>query len=337
MKSGAGNFPPKKSAIGRIAVLTSGGDCPGLNAGIRAVVRTALLHRLEIFGVRRGYTGLIQDDFIYLDDRSVSGIINRGGTILFTARSKKFESKDGVKKAARILAKHKIDGLIVFGGNGSLEGAVELARLTQTAIIGVPKSIDNDVGGTDFSIGFDTAVNTAVEVIDKIRDTATSHERLFLVETMGRKRGFLALASALAGGAESVLLPEMQTDIKTLCRKLESGRKKGKASSIVVVAEGDDAGGAFQIAKHLKGKLAGYDARVSVIGHQQRGGSPTAFDRILASQFGSAAVEALIQGERTKMVAIRRGDITLVPLDFAWKITKSLDLSLLRLADLLSR
>ena len=276
-------------------------------------------------------------EFVHLDGSSVSGIINRGGTFLHTVREKEFSTSAGIRKACRIITKHRIDGLIVLGGNGSLRGAWELAHKTSAAIIGVPKSIDNDVGGTDFSIGFDTAMNTAVEVIDKIRDTATSHERLFLVETMGRKRGFLALATALAGGAEAVLLPEVTTDTNALCHQLEIGRKRGKHSSIIVVAEGDEAGGAFEIARKIRKKLKGYDVRVSVIGHQQRGGAPSAFDRILASQFGNAAVEAIIEGEKTKMVAIRRGEILLLPLEFSWRIEKPLDASLLRLAETLSR
>lgn len=321
----------------RIAVLTSGGDSPGLNAGIRAVVRTALGHHLQIFGVRRGYTGLIKGDLIPLDGHSVSGIINRGGTFLLTDRTKEFEKPSGIRKACLVLKKHRMDGLIIFGGNGSLEGAWELSEKTETAVMGVPKSIDNDVGGTDFSIGFDTAVNTAVEVIDKLRDTATSHERLFLVETMGRKRGFLALATALAGGAEAVLLPEIQTDTAALCEKLRRGKQRGKTSSIVVVAEGDEAGGAFKLARQIRKRLSAYDAKVSVIGHQQRGGAPSAFDRILASQLGSAAVEALLHGESAKMVGIRAGKIVLSSLKDAFQIKKPLDPALLRLSEILSR
>lgn len=318
----------------RIGVVTSGGDCPGLNAGIRAVVRTTLAHQLEIIGIRRGYEGLITGEILSLDGQSVSGVINRGGTFLGTARSEEFRKPAGLKKAAETLAKHKIDGLIVFGGNGSLGGAWELSQKTQVPILGVPKSIDNDVGGTDFSIGFDTAVNTAVEAIDKIRDTAVSHERLFLVEVMGRKRGFLALATALAGGAEAVLVPEEKTDIERLKRKLDAGRRHGKVSSIVVIAEGDDAGGAFKTAEKL-GKT-GYDVRVSVIGHQQRGGAPSAFDRILASQLGSAAVEALRKGEKTKVVGLRNGKVILSPLDTAFKEKRPLDPSLVHLSEILS-
>lgn len=320
----------------KVGVLTSGGDAPGLNAGIRSVVRTALAHRLEIIGIRRGFRGLMTGEVLRLDGPSVSGIINRGGTFLLTAREDEFRTAVGLRKAAQTLSRHKLDGLIVFGGNGSLQGAFELSKKTGTAIIGVPKSIDNDVGGTDFSIGFDTALNTAVEVIDKLRDTATSHERLFLVEVMGRKRGFLALATALAGGAEAVLLPEVKTDMRALCEKLAEGKRRKKISSLVVVAEGDESGGAFKIAAKIR-KTTDYDVRVSVIGHQQRGGAPSAFDRILASQLGSAAVDALLAGEKTKMAGVRAGKIILSPLEDAFRIEKPLEASLLRLAETLSR
>ncbi|MBI4372889.1 MAG: ATP-dependent 6-phosphofructokinase, partial [Candidatus Omnitrophica bacterium] len=309
---------------------------PGLNACLRAVVRTALASGLKVLGIRHGYEGLMAGEVIPLDHSSVSGIINRGGTFLHTARSENFTTPEGIEKACRVIAEQGIEGLVVLGGNGSLHGAWDLARKTPAAVLGIPKSIDNDVGGTDFSIGFDTAVNTAVEVIDKIRDTATSHDRLFLVETMGRKRGFLALATALAAGAEAVLLPEVVNDLETLCKKLDQGKGHGKVSSIVVVAEGEEEGGAIEIARKIK-KYSGYDVRVSVIGYQQRGGAPSAFDRILASQFGNRAVEALVQGEKTKMAGIQGGKMVLVPLDSAWKIEKTLDASLLRLAELLSR
>lgn len=325
-----------KGKLNRIAILTSGGDCPGLNACIRAIVRTASSHDVEVFGIRRGYAGLISDEVIRLDNHSVSGIINRGGTILLTTRSKGFEAPAGIQKAARVLAKHRLGGLIVLGGNGSLRGAWELSGKTPTAILGVPKSIDNDIGGTDFCIGFDTAVNTAVEVIDKIRDTATSHERLFFVEVMGRKRGFLALAAALAGGAEAVLLPEVKTNVKELCKELSEGKRRGKVSSIVVVAEGDEAGGAFEIARKIR-KTTDYDVRVSIIGHQQRGGAPSASDRILASQFGNGAVEALLQGARNKLVGIHAGRIILSPLEQAWQVKNPLDPNLVRLSTVLSR
>lgn len=320
----------------RIGVLTSGGDCPGLNAGIRAVVRTAAGIGYEVIGIRRGWKGLLAHDFILLNRRSVSGIINRGGTILLTAREKRFYSKSGLRKAAAAMRRLRIEGLIVFGGNGSLQGAWELAQRTTIPILGVPKSIDNDVGGTDIAIGFDTAVNTAVEAIDRIRDTATSHERLFLVEVMGRKRGFLALSAAVASGAEAVLLPETKTDLKELCRQLEKGKRRGKVSSIVVVAEGDDSGGAFKVAKKIN-RFSKYEIRVSILGHLQRGGAPTAFDRILASQLGTSAVEALVQGARTQMVGLRKGKVILSSLEDAWKEIRLLNPSLLKLTEILSR
>ncbi|MBI2167049.1 MAG: 6-phosphofructokinase [Candidatus Omnitrophica bacterium] len=320
----------------QIGVLTSGGDCPGLNACLRAVVRTALASGLKVLGIRHGYEGLMTGEVFPLDHSSVSGIINRGGTFLHTARSENFTTRKGMEQACAVLAEYKIEGLVILGGNGSLSGAWELAQKTRARILGIPKSIDNDVGGTDFSIGFDTAVNTAVEVIDKIRDTATSHDRLFLVETMGRKHGFLALATALAAGAEAVLLPETATEIAALCEKLDRGRRHGKVSSIVVVAEGDEQGGAMEIAKKLK-RCSDYDIRVSIIGHQQRGGAPSAFDRILASQLGNAAVEALLQGKRSKVVGIQRGKIVLSPLATAFRSKRPLDPSLLRLSEILSR
>ncbi|MBI1976031.1 MAG: 6-phosphofructokinase [Candidatus Omnitrophica bacterium] len=319
----------------RLAVLTSGGDCPGLNACLRAVIRRALLANREVLGIRRGFKGLMDGKIIPLDYKSTSGIINRGGTFLLSARSEEFHRPSGRKKAVHTLKRHRIDGLIVIGGNGSLRGAWELSKETDTAIIGVPKSIDNDIGGSDYSIGFDTAVNTAVEAIDKIRDTATSHEQLFLVEVMGRTRGFLALAAGVAGGAEEVLIPETPTNIPKLCKKLEEGRKKGKRSTIIVVAEGDEAGGAFEIAKKIQRKT-NYQIRVSILGHQQRGGSPTAFDRILASQLGVGAVEALLKGARNKVIGRVNGKLILSSLDIAWKKAPKLDQNLVRLAEILS-
>ena len=299
-------------------------------------MRTALASGLKVLGIRHGYEGLMAGEVLPLDRSSVSGIINRGGTFLHTARSENFTAPEGIEKACRVITKQGIEGLVVLGGNGSLHGASDLARKTQAAILGIPKSIDNDVGGTDFSIGFDTALNTAIEVIDKIRDTATSHDRLFLVETMGRKRGFLALATALAAGAEAVLLPEVVNDLETLCKKLDQGKGHGKVSSIVVVAEGEEEGGAIEIARKIK-KFSDYDVRVSIIGYQQRGGAPSAFDRILASQLGNAAVEALLRGERSKIVGLRNNQVTLSPLDTAFRETRPLDPTLLRLSEILSR
>jgi 6-phosphofructokinase 1 len=335
----------------RIGITTAGGDCPGLNACVRAVVRASLMAGFrEIFGVRRGYEGLIEGDFIPLDSRSVSGIINRGGTFLRSARSKTFETTEGMRQAARQVQAKGINALIILGGNGSLRGAAEFSRYTRAAIIGIPKTIDNDVGGTDFSIGFQTAVNTAVEAIDKIRDTATSHERIFLVEVMGRNRGFLALSVAIAAGAEEVLVPEIPADLEGLHRRLTEGARQGKKSSIVVVAEGcqltggtqkgqDAPGGhggvAFKIARRLE-SWSGYEVRVSVLGYQQRGGVPSAFDRILATQLGKAAVDVIVKGQKNKMVGFRGGEVVVSDIQKAWKEKRPLDHDLLDLARVMS-
>ncbi len=319
----------------RIGLVTSGGDCPGLNAAIRAVVRSAIALGWSVIGVRHGYDGLLRSETAPLDAAAVSGIVNRGGTILHTARSAEFETPAGVRRAGAVLDRLGLSGLIVLGGNGSLRGAWELSRTSQTPIIGIPKSIDNDVGGTDYAIGFDTAVNTALEAIDRIRDTATSHDRLFLVEVMGRKSGYVALAAGLAGGAEEVLVPEVPTDLGAICRRLEEGKRRGKRSSIIVVAEGDDAGGAFALAESI-GRRTGYETRVSVIGHQQRGGAPTAFDRILASRLGAAAVAALRDGQRTKMVGLIHDEVTISDLERAWREAPPFRSELLALASVLA-
>jgi 6-phosphofructokinase 1 len=335
----------------RIGIVTAGGDCPGLNACIRAIVRSSLAAGYwELFGIRRGYEGLIEGDFIPLDSRSVSGIINRGGTFLRTARSQTFATTEGMRKAARQLDSKGIGAMIVIGGNGSLRGATEFSRYTRARIIGIPKTIDNDVGGTDFSIGFDTAVNTAVEAIDKIRDTATSHERIFLVEVMGRDRGFLALSVGIASGAEEILVPEIPLDLEGLHRRLTEGARYGKKSSIVIVAEGcqitggsplgqDAPGGhggvAFKIARRLE-SWSGYQVRVSVLGYQQRGGVPSAFDRILATRFGQTAVEAVIQGQKNKMTSWHDGKVRLCEIQRAWKDKRHLDPKLLTLARTMS-
>jgi len=302
----------------RLGIMTSGGDCPGLNACIRSIVRLGISSGYDILGIKRGYQGLIEGDIIRLKSSSVSGIINQGGTILLSSRSKEFEkTAAGKRKAAKTLSDNNIKVLIVIGGNGTLKGAWTLAKYTNTAIIGIPKSIDNDIGGTDHAIGFDTAVNTAVDAIDKIRDTATSHERLFFVEVMGRKSGQLALAAGLAGGAEEILIPETITNIKKICRKLDNGIKHGKKSSIIVVAEGDEAGGALEIAQKIS-KYSDYNARVSIIGHVQRGGRPSAFDRILAARLGRAALDAAIRNLRSKMVGIINGKIRISDIKTAW-------------------
>lgn len=318
-----------------IGVLTSGGDCSGMNACIRAVVRTAIYHRLKVMGIKRGYAGLIDGEAEDMAVSSVSNIINRGGTILKTARSPEFRRKSGQKKACEQIKKFGLERIVVIGGDGSFRGASKLDRIWGIPTIGVPATIDNDIAGTDHSIGFDTAVNTALQAIDKIRDTATSHDRLFIIEVMGRSSGFIALGAGLAGGAEDILLPETKTNLDSICQKLEKGRKRGKTSSILIVAEGDEAGGAFDISKKIK-RRTGYDVRVTVLGYLQRGGSPTALDRIVASQLGSAAVELLIKGKRNSMVGITNGEVRAHPLDYAWKQKKKIDRHLYRLSQILA-
>ena len=317
----------------KIAVATAGGDAPGMNAAIRSVVRTALFNGLEVMGVERGYAGLIEGKMRSLDIRSVSGIINRGGTMLRTARCEEIKTNQGIQKAARTLRTHKIDGFVVIGGDGSFRGASELYEVSHVPVIGVPATIDNDVFGTDTTVGFDTAVNTALFTIDRIRDTATSHERVFVVEVMGRKRGFLALEVGLAEGAEFILIPEIEYDLQDVCRKIEQGRTKGKTSEIIVMAEG--AGDSATIVEHIE-KETGYDVRLTVLGHAQRGGPPTARSRILGNRFGAQAVELLLQGAKKNMVGIEGQKIVSVDLDYSWKERKDIDMSLYRLAEILS-
>ena len=318
----------------KIAVLTSGGDSPGMNPCIRAVVRKAIYENLEVIGIRRGFSGLIEGDFFNLKASSVSGIIHQGGTILKTARSSFFKTEEGQMRALENLKKFNIDGLIVIGGDGSLQGAYALHKKNFPSI-GIPASIDNDVPGSDFSIGFFTAVNTALEAIDKIRDTATSHERLFIIGVMGRTSGFIALWSGLAGGVEDILIPEKPLNLEKVCQELEEGRIRGKTSSIIVVAEGDKAGGAFQIGEKIK-KRVNYEIRVVVLGHLQRGGSPVALDRIIASRLGVAAVDALINGERGKMVGISCNKIQISPLEVVWQEKEKIDLTLYDLNQVLA-
>jgi len=319
----------------KIALLTSGGDCPGLNACIRAVVRSAAHENLKVVGIRRGFAGLMEKDVLEMGVSSVSGIIHQGGTILRTARSDFFKTKEGQRKAFATVKELDIKGLIVIGGDGSFRGAYCLDKNWDIPTIGVPATIDNDIAGSDLTIGFATAVNTALEGIDRIRDTATSHDRLFIIEVMGRTSGFIALWAGLAGGVEDILIPELKTDLDKVCRKLEEGRRRGKTSSIIVVAEGDEAGSAFEIGDKIK-KRIGYEIRVVVLGHLQRGGSPVALDRILATRLGSAAVECLIRGERGKMVGLVSDEIKVFPLEYAWKTKKEIDLSLYDLSQILA-
>lgn len=320
----------------RIAVLTSGGDAPGMNAAIRAVVRTAHYHSIEILGVERGFQGLIDNQVIPMGPRSVSGIINRGGTMLRSARCEAFLEAEGRAKAAQTIKEHAIEGLVVIGGDGSYRGAHKLDEEHNVPCIGMPGTIDNDIGGTDFTIGYTTALNVAVEAIDRLRDTAHSHDLIFFVEVMGRHSGYLAMMSGIAGGAEEVLVPERKTDIDELIKTLREGRARGKTSSIIVVAEGDDAGNARGTAWRIGQKSEFKDTRVTVIGHLQRGGSPTAFDRILASRLGVRAVQALMEGQRDKMAAIQGGDVVLRPLSDAWEARTQFDPSYLEIARILA-
>jgi len=319
----------------KIAVLTSGGDCPGLNACIRAVVRKSIHEGLKVVGVRKGFAGLMEGDILNLENSSVSGVIHQGGTILRTARSPLFKTKEGQRKAFEAIKGLGIQGLIVIGGDGSFRGAYALDKFWDIPTIGIPATIDNDIAGSDFAIGFTSAVNTALEGIDRIRDTATSHDRLFIVEVMGRASGFIALWAGLAGGVEDILIPEKKTDLDEVCQKLEEGRGRGKTSSIIVVAEGDEAGNAFEIGNKIKKKI-GYEIRVVVLGHLQRGGSPVALDRILATRLGSAAVDFLMKGERGKMVGLVSDKIKLFPLEYAWKKKKEIDLSFYHLSQILT-
>jgi len=319
----------------RIGVLTSGGDAPGMNACIRAVVRCAVGRKLEVVGIRRGYCGILEEDFVKLGSRSVANTIYRGGTFLETARCEEMKTTEGIRKANEVLQQEGIEGLIVIGGDGTFRGGVALAEAGNVKVIGIPASIDNDVYGTDNAIGFDTAINTALDAIDKIRDTAGSLQRLFFVEVMGRSRGFIALEVGIAGGAEDIVIPETTTKIEQICLDIRRSFKKGKRSSIIIVAEGDEAGGAFSVAQQVWERLK-IEYRVCVLGHVQRGGSPTAKDRVLASKLGAAAVGALMKGMSGYMVGELKGQIAYTVLRETWEKKKELDNSLLRLVKVLS-
>ncbi|OQP56347.1 6-phosphofructokinase [Niastella populi] len=290
--------------VTKIGVLTSGGDSPGMNAAIRAVVRTGNYYGLDVFGIMRGYSGIIENDIVPMHSRSVANIIQRGGTILKTARCKEFFQPEGRKKAYENLKKLGIDGLVIIGGDGSFRGADIFSREFDIPCIGLPGTIDKDIAGTDFTIGFDTAVNTAVEAIDKIRDTADAHDRLFIIEVMGRDAGYIALHSGIATGAEHILIPERKTDIEELVASLQEKERRKKLVNMVVVAEGDEFGGANEVAKVVKERLPFTDTRVCILGHIQRGGSPTCLDRLIASRMGYAAVESLLEGRHNVMVGI---------------------------------
>jgi 6-phosphofructokinase 1 len=321
--------------IKTIGVLTSGGDAPGMNAAIRAVTRAGICNGFKIMGVYRGYDGLINDEIEAFTTENVSGIIMSGGTILKTARSKEFLTQEGKQKAYDNMQKHGIDALIVIGGNGSLTGAMEFAREFDVCCIGLPGTIDNDLYGTDSTIGYDTTMNTIMDCVDRIRDTAQSHERIFFVEVMGRDAGFLAQNSAIASGAEAAIIPEESTEVDQLARFMERGIRKSKKSCIVIVSESPKCG-ALYYADRVKKEFPNFDVRVSILGHLQRGGRPTAHDRILASRTGVGAIEAIIQGQRNIMVGIRNNEIVYVPLVEAIRSDKPFDKKLIKVLDELS-
>ncbi len=324
------------SNLRKIGVFTSGGDAPGMNACIRAVVRTALHQNIAVAGIIRGYEGMITNDIVDMEYTSVSGIIHRGGTILKSARSERFLKKEFREQAYQHLKKHGIDALVAIGGDGTFKGALQFhSEFPDLQIVGTPGTIDNDLFGTDYTIGFDTAVNTAVEAIDKIRDTADSHDRLFFVEVMGRDAGLIALHSGLAGGAEDILIPETKTDLNELTARIKMLRNKKKQSFIIVVAEGDEVGGAFEIAKQVKPMLSEYDIRVTVLGHIQRGGSPTALDRLQSSEMGMGAVEALLAGKKNIMIGIENRKIVEVPFEKAVKQHSAIDARMLSMMEIL--
>ncbi len=323
--------------IKKIGVLTSGGDAPGMNAAIRAVVRAAISNDLEVMGIMQGYQGMINNEFVKMDSSSVSGILQLGGTILKTARSMEFKTPEGRQIAYNNLKAHEIDALVVIGGDGTFTGARVFGQEHDLPIVGVPGTIDNDLYGTDYTIGYDTAINTVIEAVDKIRDTATAHSRLFFIEVMGRDAGFLALRSGIASGAEAIIVPEVQLDIEKLELFLKTGFKKKKTSSIVIVAEGEKDNGAINIAKRVELLHPEYDVRVSILGHLQRGGSPSAFDRVTASLLGVKAVEALLDDQKSIMVGIVNREISHVPFNQTLKNKKKLNPLLLGLTDILSR
>jgi len=323
-------------SIKKIGVFTSGGDSPGMNAAIRSAIRSAIYFGFKTAGIRRGYQGMIEGDIIDMNGRSVANIIQRGGTVLKSARSDRFRTADGRKEAYENLKGHEIDALIAIGGDGTFRGAKVFGDEFDFPIIGIPGTIDNDLIGTDFTLGYDTAVNTAVEAIDKIRDTAMAHDRLFIVEVMGRDAGLIALRSGIAGGAESILIPEIKNDTEDMLQTLQKGVEKGKLFSIVVVAEGDDAGGAFKVKELIESKFNQFDIKVTILGHIQRGGNPSCSDRVLASRLGLAAVEALKAGDKAAMVGIVHSSIKLTPFEKAVKHKNQVDPNLARLATILS-
>lgn len=321
--------------IKKIGVYTSGGDAPGMNAAIRAVVRSAKYYNIEVIGIRRGYEGMINGEFFPMDGKSVANIIQRGGTILKTARSEQFKTQEGRRLAHDQIMMHGIQGLVAIGGDGTFHGARIFGNEYDLPIVGLPGTIDNDLYGTDFTIGYDTAINTVIDAVDKIRDTAESHNRVFIVEVMGRDSGLIALRTGIASGAEAIIIPETKTNITALLERLEHGRKD-KSSKIVIVAEGEDAGGAFEIGRHVKEKFPQYDTRVSILGHIQRGGRPSCMDRVLASRVGVAAVEALIAGRKGEMIGIVHNEIAHTPFERACKHNVDINPNFLKIVEILS-
>jgi 6-phosphofructokinase 1 len=317
-----------------IGVLTSGGDAPGMNAAIRSVTRTAIFNGLEVKAIYRGYKGLITGEIVPFQTQSVSNIIQQGGTIIKTARCPEFQTPEGRKIAYDNLVKEGIDGLVVIGGDGTFTGARIFSQEFNIPVVGIPGTIDNDLYGTDYTLGYDTAMNTIVQAVDKIRDTASSHDRLFVVEVMGRDAGFLALYGAVASGAEAAIIPEIITEVSQLDSLIQHGFRKTKNSSIILVSESETIGGAMHVAEHLKEK--GYDPRVTILGHVQRGGSPSALDRILASRMGVAAVDALIDGQRSVMIGVVNNEINYEPFAKAIKNEKPIDKYLFDVLKLLS-
>mgnify|MGYP001275916556 FL=1 len=323
--------------VKKIAVLTSGGDSPGMNTALRAVVRTCAYKNIDCVGVSRGYQGLINDDIKTLKTRSVRGIINRGGTMLYSARSDEFRTKEGREKAFSNIKKHGIDGLVVIGGDGSFTGGLIFQKEFGIPVIGIPGTIDNDLYGTSHTLGYDTALNTVMDAIDKIRDTAISHDRLFFVEVMGRDAGHIALNSGIAIGAQEILIPEQNMGIEGLINSLKDSKKNGKTSSIVVVAEGDKTGkNVFDLARQVEEEFPKYEIRVSVLGHMQRGGSPSCFDRVLGTKMGVRAVESLIDGDSGKMIGIDNGKIVSTSLKKAIKGETKIDPELIRVSRIMN-
>ena len=325
--------------VNKIAVLTSGGDAPGMNAAIRAVVRTCSYHEVEVLGIYRGFQGMIEDDFVELNARSVRNIINKGGTFLKSARSEGFRTKEGREIAYKNLTNNGVEALVVIGGDGTFTGALSFNQEFGFPVMGIPGTIDNDIYGTTHTIGYDTALNTVVDAIDKIRDTASSHNRMFFVEVMGRDSGFIALNSGIGGGAERIIIPEKNIPAEVLLEDIDRGKRRGKTSNIIVVAEGNMAGKAvFDLKEYVEQKRPEYDIRVSVLGHMQRGGTPTCYDRVLATRMGVKAVESLLEGKSQYMVGINNDRMELIPLEKAVKENdeSKIDKDLIRITDIMS-